>query len=70
MGVTGRDLRVVDGAYTADPDAPVGPPELDAWVRFRDVPDDPAAARRRSSPSSPGTSRSPPRCGPTPASAR
>ncbi|MFN8026957.1 MAG: thioesterase family protein [Acidimicrobiia bacterium] len=42
MGVTGRDLRVVDGAYTGDPDAPVGPPELDAWVRFRSVPDDPA----------------------------
>ena len=42
MGVTGRDLRVVDAAYTADPDAPVGPPELDAWVRFRSVPDDPA----------------------------
>jgi acyl-CoA thioesterase II len=42
MGVTGRDLRVVDGAYTSDPDAPVGPPVLDAWVRFRSVPDDPA----------------------------
>jgi acyl-CoA thioesterase II len=42
MGVTGRDLRIVDDAYTGDPDAPVGPPELDAWVRFRDVPDDPA----------------------------
>ena len=41
MGVTGRDLRVVDGAYTSDPDAPVGPPELDAWIRFRDVPADP-----------------------------
>jgi acyl-CoA thioesterase II len=41
MAVTGRDLRVVDGAYTGDPDAPVGPPELAAWVRFRDVPDDP-----------------------------
>ncbi len=41
MGVTGRDLRVVDGAYTNDPDAPVGPPVLDCWVRFRDVPDDP-----------------------------
>lgn len=40
MGVTGRDLRVVDGAYTSDPGAPVGPPVLDAWVRFRDVPDD------------------------------
>lgn len=42
MGVTGRDLRVVDDAYTGAPDAPVGPPELDAWVRFRSVPDDPA----------------------------
>ena len=42
MSVTGRDLRIVDDAYTGDPDAPVGPPELDTWVRFRDVPDDPA----------------------------
>jgi acyl-CoA thioesterase len=42
MGVTGRDLRFVDGAYTGDPAAPVGPPVLDAWVRFRQVPDDPA----------------------------
>ncbi|HKH04992.1 MAG TPA: acyl-CoA thioesterase domain-containing protein [Acidimicrobiales bacterium] len=41
MGVAGRDLRVVDGAYTGDPDAPVGPPTLDVWVRFRRVPDDP-----------------------------
>jgi len=42
MGVTGRDLRVVDGAYTNDPHAPPGPPALDAWVRFRHVPDDQA----------------------------
>ena len=42
MGVTGRDLRVVDAAYTDDPAAPVGPPAIDAWVRFREVPDDPA----------------------------
>ncbi len=41
MGVTGRDIRVVDGAYTNDPAAPAGPPVLDCWVRFRDVPDDP-----------------------------
>jgi acyl-CoA thioesterase/uncharacterized protein (DUF427 family) len=41
MSVTGRDLRIVDGAYTDDPDAPAGPPHLDAWVRYRDVPDDP-----------------------------
>jgi hypothetical protein len=42
MGVTGRDLRIADDAYTDDPDAPLGPPVLDAWVRFRDVPADPA----------------------------
>jgi acyl-CoA thioesterase II len=42
MGVTGRDIRVVDGAYSNDPDEPYGPPTLDAWVRFRNVPDDPA----------------------------
>lgn len=40
MSVTGRDLRVVDAAYDDDPDAPVGPPELAVWVRFRRVPDD------------------------------
>jgi acyl-CoA thioesterase len=42
MGVTGRDVRFVDAAYTGDPDAPVGPPVIDAWVRFRSVPDEPA----------------------------
>lgn len=42
MGVTGREVRIVDGAYTNDSGAPVGPPTLDAWVRFREVPDDPA----------------------------
>jgi len=40
MGVTGRDLRVVDGAYTNDPGVPAGPPVIDAWVRFRHLPDD------------------------------
>jgi acyl-CoA thioesterase-2 len=40
MAVTGRDIRVVGGAYTDDPNAPVGPPTLDAWVRFRDLPHD------------------------------
>jgi acyl-CoA thioesterase len=40
MGVTGRDIRIVDDAYNNDPDAPVGPPVLDAWVRYADVPDD------------------------------
>jgi acyl-CoA thioesterase len=41
MWVAGRDVRVVDAAYTDDPDAPVGPPVIDAWVRYREVPDDP-----------------------------
>ena len=40
MGVTGRDVRVVDSAYSNDPDAPEGPPTVDAWVRFRHLPDD------------------------------
>lgn len=41
MSVTSRDVRFVDGAYTGDPNAPVGPPTIDAWVRFREVPEDP-----------------------------
>ena len=41
MSVTGRDIRIVGGAYTSDPDAPTGPPELDAWVRLRALPADP-----------------------------
>jgi acyl-CoA thioesterase II len=41
MSVMGRDIRFVDGAYTGDPNAPVGPPMMDAWVRFREVPEDP-----------------------------
>jgi acyl-CoA thioesterase-2 len=40
MRVTGRDLRIVDGAYSGDPNR-VGPPEIDAWVRFRDAPSEP-----------------------------
>jgi len=42
LAMTGRDVRFVDGAYTRDPNAPIGPPELHAWVRFRAVPEDPA----------------------------
>ncbi len=42
MGVTGRDIRVFDGAYTNESDEPVGLPVIDAWVRFRDVPAEPA----------------------------
>lgn len=41
MAVTGREIRFVDGAYRNDPEAPVGPPLLDAWVRFDKVPEDP-----------------------------
>jgi acyl-CoA thioesterase II len=41
MRVTGREIRVVDGAYTGDPGAPTGPPIIDAWVRFERIPSDP-----------------------------
>ena len=41
MWVTGRDLRIADAAYTGDPEAPVGPPVIDSWVRFHELPDDP-----------------------------
>jgi acyl-CoA thioesterase II len=37
FGVTGRDLRVVDGMYSGDPER-VGPPVINTWVRFRDDP--------------------------------
>jgi acyl-CoA thioesterase-2 len=40
-GVTGRELRIVDGAYDRDPDR-TGPPELFVWCRFRDDPGSPA----------------------------
>jgi acyl-CoA thioesterase II len=33
MGVLGREIRVVDGAYSLR-DGPVGPPELYVWTRF------------------------------------
>ena len=41
MGVPGQEVRIVDGAFTGDPDAPPGPPVLDAWVRFHGTPADP-----------------------------
>lgn len=41
MGVSGREIRVAEGAYTGDPTAPSGPPVIDAWVRFDRLPDDP-----------------------------
>lgn len=37
MKVTGREIRIVDAAYTNDLDH-IGPPELYAWIRFRDAP--------------------------------
>jgi len=40
MGVTGRDLRVIDAAYDPDPNR-VGPPVIYTWARFRDSPSDP-----------------------------
>jgi acyl-CoA thioesterase II len=40
MGVEGRELRILDGAYDPDPDR-IGPPEINAWCRFRDDPGPP-----------------------------
>jgi uncharacterized protein (DUF427 family)/acyl-CoA thioesterase len=40
MRVTGRDLRIVDSAYSSDPDR-VGPPVIYSWLRFRDNPVEP-----------------------------
>jgi len=42
MGLAGREVRVLRGAYSDDPDAPVGPPVIDAWVKYDGVPDDPS----------------------------
>ena len=44
LGITGRELRIVDGAYTPDPEA-VGPPELFAWLRYREAPREPHLAQ-------------------------
>lgn len=40
FGMTGREIRVVDGAYDPDPDR-VGPPVIDVWTRFREAPREP-----------------------------
>lgn len=40
FGMTGREIRVIDGAYDPDPDR-VGPPVINAWVRFRNAPREP-----------------------------
>jgi acyl-CoA thioesterase-2 len=37
MGVLGREIRVVDGAYSLR-DGPAGPPELYVWTRFASAP--------------------------------
>lgn len=39
MKVTGRDLRIVHGDYSPDPDR-IGPPVIYAWMRFRDNPEE------------------------------
>ena len=44
MRVTGRELRVVDGAYDPDPDR-IGPPEIYAWMRFLETPAEPNASK-------------------------
>jgi acyl-CoA thioesterase len=41
MLMPGYDIRFVDGAYKGDPNAPAGPPVIDAWVRFPHAPEDP-----------------------------
>ncbi len=40
FAMTGREIRVVNGAYDPNPDR-VGPPEIFAWTRFRNAPDRP-----------------------------
>lgn len=42
LGVAGQEVRFVERVDLGDPLAPAGPPQIDAWVRFHDVPDDPA----------------------------
>ena len=39
-GMTGRDVRYVDGAYTL-PATKTAPPEIYGWVRHREAPDEP-----------------------------
>ena len=40
-GLVGREVRIVGGAYSPDPER-TGPPEIHAWVRLRDDPRSPA----------------------------
>lgn len=39
FGMPGREIRIVDAAYDLDPER-IGPPTIDAWVRFREAPDE------------------------------
>jgi acyl-CoA thioesterase len=41
MGVAGRELRIIGGVYTGDPDCARRPPELYAWLRYREAPAEP-----------------------------
>ena len=41
LGTIGRDVRMVEGADYVEPDR-VGPPTLDAWVRWAECPEEPA----------------------------
>jgi acyl-CoA thioesterase-2 len=40
FAMPGREIRIVDDAYDPDPER-VGPPEINAWLRFRNSPDQP-----------------------------
>ena len=42
LGNVGQQVVVADGGYSGDPDAPVGPPRIDAWVRYSEVPPNPS----------------------------
>ncbi len=42
LSLTGRDVRIVDNGYALSSTAPIGPPQIDAWIRFRETPDDQA----------------------------
>ncbi|GAC1636264.1 MAG: hypothetical protein NVS4B6_04280 [Mycobacterium sp.] len=40
FAMPGREIRIVNAAYDPDPER-VGPPEINAWARFRNAPDQP-----------------------------
>ncbi len=45
LAAPGSELRVVGGVDTSDPDGPVGPAELNIWMRLPDVGGHPAMAQ-------------------------